>query len=95
MDEVGEKEAGAHFIAITDPGSKLEALADELNFRETFLNDPNIGGRFSVMSFFGLVPATLVGVDVATLIERAIAMAQACRTDVPIAHNPGALLGAV
>lgn len=92
---VGEAQTGEHFIAITDPGSKLEALAAQFKFRNTFLNDPNIGGRFSVLSFFGLVPAALVGLDVAKLIERAIAMAQACRTEVPTAQNPGALLGAV
>jgi len=95
LDEVGEDQAGQHFIAITDPGSKLEALAATLNFRETFINDPNIGGRFSVMSFFGLLPAALVGLDIAKLIERAIAMAQACGDDIPVEANPGALLGGV
>ncbi len=95
LDEVGEDQVGQHFIAITDPGSKLEALAATLDFRETFINDPNIGGRFSVMSFFGLLPAALIGIDIAKLIDRAIAMAQACRTDVPVRDNPGALLGGV
>jgi glucose-6-phosphate isomerase len=95
LAEVGEKEAGAHFIAITDPGSKLETLAKQLNFRETFTNDPNIGGRFSVMSFFGLVPAALVGLDVSKLIESARNMARMCSPGVPIEQNPGALLGIV
>jgi glucose-6-phosphate isomerase len=95
LAEVGEKEAGAHFIAITDPGSKLERLADELNFRETFANDPNIGGRFSVMSFFGLVPAALVGLDVSKLIQRAGNMAHVCSAGVPTEENPGAMLGAL
>ena len=92
---VGEPQAGEHFIAITDPGSKLEALAAQFKFRDTFLNDANIGGRFSVLSFFGLVPAALVGLDVAKLIERAIAMAQVCGTNMPMEQNLGALLGAM
>jgi len=95
LAEAGEAQAGNHFVAITDPGSKLEALASRLHFRDTFLNDPNIGGRFSVMSFFGLVPAALIGLDVTKLIKRAMAMAQACGPDVPTEQNPGALLGAV
>ena len=90
---VGLETVGEHFIAITDPGSKLEALAQQYKFRETFINDPNIGGRFSVMSFFGLVPAALVGVDVGKLIERTEGMARACRTNVQISQNPGALTG--
>jgi glucose-6-phosphate isomerase len=92
---IGEAQVGDHFVAITDPGSKLEDLATRLHFRETFLNDPNIGGRFSVMSFFGLVPAALVGLDVSKLIERAIAMARTCDTGTPAGQNPGAVLGAV
>jgi glucose-6-phosphate isomerase len=95
LAEFGEIEAGSHFIAITDPNSKLEGLAEELNFRQTFLNDPNIGGRFSVMSFFGLVPAALVGLDITKLIEQSIKMAQACRNEDSIGQNPAALLGAI
>lgn len=68
--------AGLHFAAITDPGSKLEKIADEFNFRALFLNDPNIGGRYSVLSHFGLVPAALVGVDIATLLYKAAGAAQ-------------------
>jgi glucose-6-phosphate isomerase len=95
LAEIGKEAAGAHFIAITDPGSKLETLAKELNFREIFLNDPNIGGRFSAMSFFGLVPAGLVGLDLYKLTKRATRMAQECGKGVPVDHNPGAILGAV
>lgn len=62
-DNVGTQEAARHFIAITDPGSKLEKIANDLNFRKTFLNNPNIGGRYSALSHFGLVPAALLGVD--------------------------------
>jgi len=66
---LGEK-AGSHFIAITDPGSGLEQLANELEFRNTFLNDPNIGGRFSALSYFGLVPAALLGIDLNKLLQK-------------------------
>lgn len=95
MDVVGKDQAGEHFIAITDPGSKLETLAAEFDFRGIFLNDPNIGGRFSVMSYFGLVPAALVGLDVEVLLDRAISMALACNANLSVEQNPGALLGAI
>lgn len=75
------EEAGKHFVAITDPGSKLETMADEYKFRATFLNDPNIGGRYSVLSYFGVVPAALIGVDVAQLLDRAAKMAANCGPD--------------
>jgi len=71
LDAVGETEVGQHFVAITDPGSRLDSLATKHNFRATFLNDPNIGGRYAALSHFGLVPAGLVGVDLARLLERA------------------------
>ncbi len=61
---LGKDEVGKHFVAITDPGSGLQKIAEELKFRKIFLNDPNIGGRFSALSLFGIVPAALVGVDV-------------------------------
>lgn len=95
IDAVGEDKAGAHFIAITDPGSKLVDLAEKHAFREIFLNDPNIGGRYSALSFFGLVPATLAGVDVPKLLRRAQAMADQCAGDVPEHENPGAVLGTI
>jgi transaldolase/glucose-6-phosphate isomerase len=75
---VGADEAGAHFVAITDAGSKLDHLARQHGFRTTFLNDPNIGGRYSALSFFGLVPAALVGVDLEELLNRALTMACDC-----------------
>jgi glucose-6-phosphate isomerase len=68
--------AGKHFVAITDPGSKLEEMATELNFRKIFVNNPNIGGRYSVLSFFGTVPAALVGVDLEKLLNNASAIAE-------------------
>ncbi|VAX15158.1 Glucose-6-phosphate isomerase [hydrothermal vent metagenome] len=63
LQVVGAEKVGKHFTAITDPGSGLESMAKELNFRKIFLNDPNIGGRYSALSFFGIVPAALIGVD--------------------------------
>lgn len=70
-EKVGREKAPNHFIAITDPGSGLEKIAQELNFRKIFLNDPNIGGRYSALSLFGIVPAALIGVDLEELINRA------------------------
>jgi transaldolase/glucose-6-phosphate isomerase len=88
---------GAHFVAITDPGSKLEALAKRYDFRDTFLNDPNIGGRYSALSYFGLVPAALAGVEVETLLDQALTMACNCEPcNCPIdGDNNGAWLGAL
>lgn len=76
---VPQKNPGHHFIAITDPGSQLETMASRLGFREIFLNDPSIGGRFSALSLCGLVPAGLLGLDLRLLLERARLMAQRCR----------------
>ena len=87
-------QGGAQFLAITDPGTGLEKLAAEHRFWRIFTNPPDIGGRYSVLSYFGLVPAALMGIDVARLLTRAIAMAQACRVQPPLGENPGADLGA-
>jgi len=86
---------GAQFIAITDPGTGLGALAHDKGFRTTFTNPPDIGGRYSVLSYFGLVPAALMGINVQTLVDRGIEMAQACRPGIPPDQNPGAYLGTV
>lgn len=97
IEVMGAQEAGAHFIAITDPGSKLETLAKKLNFRKIFLNDPNIGGRYSALSYFGLFPAALIGVDVSNLLDQAITMAcnnEGCNCPVG-GDNSGAWLGAI
>ncbi len=94
-DEVGPEHAGAHFIAVTDPGSSLADLAEAHHFRSTFLNDPDIGGRYSALSYFGLAPAALVGVDIPKLLERADEAAAECGPDIREAENPGAWLGAV
>jgi len=90
---LGAIEAGRHFVAITDPGSGLADWARENRFRSTLLNNPNIGGRYSVLSFFGLFPAALLGIDVGRLLDRAQAMADRCKQ--PALNNPGAWLGTV
>jgi glucose-6-phosphate isomerase len=91
--EKGDR-AGENFVAITDPGSPLVDLAQERAFRRTFLNFPDIGGRYSALSYFGLVPAALLGVDVAELLDRALRMVHACASCVKLGHNPGVALGA-
>jgi glucose-6-phosphate isomerase len=73
------EEVGQHFIAITDPGSSLEKLAKDLKYREIFLNDSEVGGRYSALTHFGLVPAALVGVDLTRLLENAEVMSQNCK----------------
>ena len=90
----GER-AGENFIAITDPDSPLAASADARGFRHVFLNFPDIGGRYSALSFFGLVPAALAGIDIARLLARAGRMESACAASVPAEENPGLVLGAV
>jgi transaldolase/glucose-6-phosphate isomerase len=92
---VGAGEAGKHFIAITDQGSALADTAAKYGFRATFLNDPEIGGRYSALSYFGMLPAALIGVDVRAVFERAIRAENACDASVPVAENPGAWIGAV
>lgn len=94
LKKAGVKKPGDNFIAITDPGTGLEKLATEKNFLKIFLNPADIGGRFSALSYFGLVPAALCGADVAKLLERAAAAAQRCKNP-EIEKNPGALLGAL
>jgi len=86
---------GSQFVAITDPGTPLEQLAGDRRFRRTFLNQADIGGRYSALSYFGLVPAALIGVDIDTLLHRAHRMAEACAACVPALENPAARLGAL
>jgi transaldolase/glucose-6-phosphate isomerase len=88
-------QAGENFVAITDPGTPLVELAQERSFRRTFLNFRDIGGRYSALSYFGLVPAALMGVDVSELLARALRMEHACACCVPEDENPGVILGAV
>ena len=89
-EHVGAEAVGARFVAITDPGSSLADLATTLHFRRVFLNDPNVGGRYSALSLFGLVPAALIGIDVRTLLQRAL-LAEHQTLD---ASHPGVRLGA-
>ncbi len=87
--------AGRHFIAITDPGTSLEALARERGFRRVFNAPPDVGGRYSALTPFGLVPAALVGVNVAHLLEHARAMSSASGPDSEGEQNPSVALGVV
>ena len=92
---IGEDRAGGSFVAITDPGTVLEDLAHRDGFRRVFSNPPDLGGRYSVLSYFGLVPAALIGVRLAELLDRADRMRESCASHVPVRENPGAQLGAV
>lgn len=86
-------QAGEHFIAITDPGTKLEALAIERGFRGVFQGDPLVGGRNSALTAFGLVPAGLIGMDLDRLLQQANWMLSQCQPGVPSGRNPGLVLG--
>ena len=90
---IGADKAGHRFIAVTDPGSSLEKAATKLGFARTFHGDPTIGGRYSVLSPFGLVPAATAGIDVKSLIHHTLAMVRSCGADVPPHENPGVQLG--
>jgi transaldolase/glucose-6-phosphate isomerase len=85
---------GRRFLAVTDPGTSLEKLARERGFRKVFLNPADVGGRFSALTLFGLVPALLGGLDAAALLTRARAAAKACSPETPTRENPGLRLGA-
>src|SRR5438034_2540971 len=91
----GSGKAGRQFATITDPGSSLEELATARSFRWIFPNPPDIGGRYSALSYFRLVAAALMGVNVGELLERAVEMAHSCADSVPADENPGVWLGAV
>ncbi len=92
--EVGREQAGANFAAITDSGTPLERLAQQEGFRRVFNPPSDVGGRFSALSHFGLLPAALVGADIQPLLSRGGGMASRCLTDASAEENPGALLGA-
>ncbi len=94
LREAGITEPGSRFVAITDEGTALHRRAIDQRFREVFVNPADIGGRYSALSFFGLVPAALMGIDMHALLASARAMADACRVDDP-RRNPGLALGAV
>ena len=92
--ETGTEHVGRHFIAITDPGSSLEKLATTGGFRRVFLNPSDIGGRYAVLSFFGLVPGALAGADIQRVHDSGAGMAQSCRTAHGERDNPALILGA-
>ncbi len=96
-DQVSKRKEnpGECFIAITDPGTKMEADATRDKFKRIFLNPADIGGRYSALSYFGLVPAALAGIDVRKLLDRAERIVHSCASVVPAADNPGAKLGAI
>jgi glucose-6-phosphate isomerase len=86
---------GSQFVAVTDPGTSLEQLASERGFRRAFINDPNIGGRYSALSFFGIVPAALLGADLRGLLGGAAKLEESLRGTADAAANPGVWLGSV
>jgi transaldolase/glucose-6-phosphate isomerase len=92
-EAIGAEKAGHRFIAVTDPGSSLQKVAAKQGFARTFYGDLTIGGRYSVLSPFGLVPAAAAGIDVRTLLTQALAMVRSCGPDVPPHENPGVQLG--
>jgi glucose-6-phosphate isomerase len=87
--------AGRNFVAITDPNSPLESLALRQRYRRTFLNAPDVGGRYSALTYFGLVPAALAGLDLAALLVPAVALLKACGPRTRVEENPGLVLGAI
>lgn len=93
-DVVGADKAGRHFVAVTDPGSAMEKAAQDDGFRKIFLGVPQIGGRYSVLSAFGLVPAAAAGVEIREFLDSARMMVRSCGPAVPPAANPGVRLGA-
>src|SRR5581483_1819682 len=92
---LGSDRAGARFIAVTDPGSSLEKLAERKRFRHIAYGEPSIGGRYSVLSDFGMVPAAAMGVDIGRLLSAAQRMVRSCGENVPPSENPGVVLGTV
>ena len=94
VETVGANQA-EHFVAITDPGSDLEDTANGAGFRHIFHGKPEIGGRFSALSRFGLVPAALLGVDLQRFLDRTLEMVAACSPDTAITANPGVVLGSI
>ncbi|MEO6601005.1 MAG: transaldolase, partial [Polyangiaceae bacterium] len=92
---LGSSQAAKHFIAVTDPGSPLQVIAEKQNFAHVFFGVPGIGGRYSALSNFGMVPAAMMGVDVRNFLDRAAVMVRACASSVSSKENSGALLGTI
>ena len=95
VQALGKTEAAKRFVVITDPGSKLQLVAEQDGFRHVFAGVPGIGGRYSALSNFGIVPAAIMGLNVPLLLDRAEAMVHACGPSVPVAENPGVVLGTI
>jgi transaldolase / glucose-6-phosphate isomerase len=95
VEAVGAAEAGQHFVAITDPASHMQKVAEADCFRHIFYGVPSIGGRYSALSNFGMIPGAIQGVDVPKLLDRAEEMSHACGSVVPADENPGIILGAI
>ena len=94
MDRCVGVAAGSHFITITDSGSPLEDIAQREGFRKVFHSDPDVGGRYSAFTHFGIVPAALIGVDLHALVSRGQEAMASCDPGIPLVENPGAYLGA-
>jgi hypothetical protein len=92
---VGPAEVGRRFVAITDPESKLQYVAEADRFRRIFFGLPSLGGRYSALSDFGVVPAAIMGLDIGRLLGQADEMVHACAASVPVEENPGAILGVI
>ncbi len=92
---VGAAKAGSHFIAITDPGSHMRTVAEQDHFLHTFFGRPSIGGRYSALSNFGMVPAAVIGIDTKKFLARADKMKHACGPNVSVEENSGAVLGVI
>jgi transaldolase/glucose-6-phosphate isomerase len=92
---VGAHQAGRHFIAITDPGSKMQQVADSDKFLHVFFGRPSIGGRYSALSNFGMIPAAAIGLDTKKFLSRAAEMVRACGPSAAVQENPGAALGVI
>jgi transaldolase/glucose-6-phosphate isomerase len=93
--KVSEKEVGNRFIAITDPGSKMQRVAEKDKFRKIFMGVPSIGGRYSALSNFGMVPAAMMGIDVLKFLKNTQEMVEACGADTDVSANPGVILGTI
>jgi transaldolase/glucose-6-phosphate isomerase len=93
--KVGEKEVGNRFVAITDPGSKMQQVAENDKFRKIFFGVPSIGGRYSALSNFGMVPGSIMGIDIPKFLRITAEMVKACGADAAADVNPGVILGAI
>jgi transaldolase / glucose-6-phosphate isomerase len=94
-EKVGEAEVGKRFIAVTDPGSKMQEVAERDKFRKIFTGVPSIGGRYSALSNFGMVPGAVMGIDIDKFLNNTAEMVKACGAASPVDQNPGVLLGLI